>query len=192
MSRVLERPTSPPPLLHTPSPAEPPVRQGRAHGRIRGFFNRHARSIGWLAPVLLIAGLVQAIGMAGSPQRIDDEGTYTAQAWSILKLGELAHYTYWYDHPPLGWLQLAGYGQLTFAFDRYDVAVIAMREAMLVAMVIATALLWLLARRIGLSRLAASASPASPRRSRTPSSPCRRSPCSTTARSTSTTWRPRG
>ncbi|MET0589990.1 MAG: hypothetical protein ABWZ77_02335 [Naasia sp.] len=159
MSRTLDRP-----LVAGPTPSEQAQAARRASEKeprsrrpIRSFVERHRRSLAWLAPVLLIAGLVQGIGMAGSPQRIDDEGTYTAQAWSILKLGELAHYTYWYDHPPLGWLQLAGYGQLTFAFDRYDVAVIAMREAMLVAMVIATALLWLLARRIGLSRLAASA-----------------------------------
>ncbi|MFD1714064.1 glycosyltransferase family 39 protein [Amnibacterium flavum] len=156
MSRVLERPTTAPPVLHGPEPIPAP-RRHRGGSRAGRWFSVHARSISWLAPVLLIAGLVQAIGMAGSPQRIDDEGTYTAQAWSIAKLGEIAHYTYWYDHPPLGWLQLALYGQATFAFDRYDVAVIAMREAMLVAMVVSAALLWLLARKVGLSRAAASA-----------------------------------
>ncbi|WP_394685664.1 ArnT family glycosyltransferase [uncultured Microbacterium sp.] len=158
MSRVLERP-----ILTGPTPSERALAARHAAERntrpahpVRRFVDVHRRSLAWLGSVLLIAGLVQGVGMAGSPQRIDDEGTYTAQAWSVLKLGELAHYTYWYDHPPLGWLQLAAYGQLTFAFERYDIAVIAMREAMLVAMVIATALIWLLARRIGLSRLAAS------------------------------------
>ncbi|WP_158277089.1 hypothetical protein [Serinibacter arcticus] len=33
------------------------------------------------------------------PQFIDDEGTYTAQAYAVERLGELTHYTYWYDHP---------------------------------------------------------------------------------------------
>ncbi len=46
--------------------------------------------------------MVNALNLGGSPQRIDDEGTYTAQAWSIGNLGELTHYTYWYDHPPSG------------------------------------------------------------------------------------------
>lgn len=41
----------------------------------------------------------------------DDEGTYVAQAWAVLT-GLGAHhgpapYTYWYDHPPLGWIQIA-------------------------------------------------------------------------------------
>ena len=36
----------------------------------------------------------------------DDEGTYTSQAFSVLEDGRLAPYTYWYDHPPLGWIQL--------------------------------------------------------------------------------------
>ncbi|MHA7282194.1 ArnT family glycosyltransferase [Arthrobacter sp. TMS2-4] len=93
--------------------------------------------------------------MSGSPQRIDDEGTYVAQAWAVTHLGELAHYTYWYDHPPLGWIQLAAYTELTGAFERWDTAVMAGREAVLVATLISTALCWLLARRIGLSRTAA-------------------------------------
>ncbi len=112
----------------------------------------HGRAPLWLLPTLLITAVVQAWNMAGSPQRIDDEGTYVAQAWAITNLGELAHYTYWYDHPPLGWIQIAGYAQLTGAFDRWDTSVMAGREAMLVAAVISTALLWLLARKTGLGR----------------------------------------
>ena len=95
--------------------------------------------------------------MTGAPQRIDDEGTYVAQAWAVINFGELAHYTYWYDHPPLGWIQLAGYAQLTGAFARWDTAVMAGREAVLVAALLSTALLWLLGRRIGLSRSLATA-----------------------------------
>ncbi len=60
--------------------------------------------------------------MGGIPQRIDDEGTYTAQAWAITHLGELTHYTYWYDHPRTGWIQIAGYTSLTGAFARYPFA----------------------------------------------------------------------
>ena len=37
----------------------------------------------------------------------DDEGTYASQAWSVTHLRALAPYTYWYDHPPLGWLVLS-------------------------------------------------------------------------------------
>lgn len=116
---------------------------------------QHRLTLYWLTPVLAIAGVVQAVNMGGSPQRIDDEGTYTAQAWAVDYLGQLAHYTFWYDHPPLGWLQMAGYARLTDAFGRYDVAVIAMREAMLVAAIISAFLVWVLARRLRLSRAAA-------------------------------------
>lgn len=112
----------------------------------------------WLLPPLLIGILVNALNLGGSPQRIDDEGTYTAQAWSLGNLGELTHYTYWYDHPPLGWIQIAAWAGLTDAWDRYDVAVIAAREAMLVATAIAAVLLWCVVRRIGFARLTASVS----------------------------------
>lgn len=112
----------------------------------------------WLLPPLLLGLLVNAANLGGSPQRIDDEGTYAAQAWSIGNLGELTHYTYWYDHPPLGWIQIAAWAGLTDAWDRYDVAVIAAREAMLVASAVAAVLLWFLVRRIGFARLTASLS----------------------------------
>jgi hypothetical protein len=101
--------------------------------------------------------VVQCINFAGSPRRTDDEGTYVAQAWALFNLGELAHYTYWYDHPPLGWIQLALYAQLTDAFDRWGLAVLAGREAMVVAMLIAAVLVWALARRLGLGRPASAA-----------------------------------
>ena len=96
----------------------------------RGAGRERLRDLLWLLPVLLGGVIVNAINLGGSPQRIDDEGTYTAQAWSIAHLGELTHYTYWYDHPPLGWIQIAAYAGLTGAWDRYDVAVIAAREGM--------------------------------------------------------------
>ncbi|MFI1584977.1 ArnT family glycosyltransferase [Embleya sp. NPDC020630] len=105
-----------------------------------------------LIPLLVLSALTQAHGMTGTPQYTDDEGTYVAQAWAVPKLGALGHYTYWYDHPPLGWLQLSVWTTLTDGFARYDAAVSAGREAMLVAHVIAGALLWMLARRAGLSR----------------------------------------
>lgn len=114
------------------------------------------RDAAWMLPALIVGLIVNAINLGGSPQRIDDEGTYTAQAWSIGNLGELTHYTYWYDHPPLGWMQIAGYAGLTGAWDRHEVAVVAAREAMLVATAVAAILLWFLVRRIGFARPTAS------------------------------------
>ncbi|WP_165068586.1 ArnT family glycosyltransferase [Marisediminicola senii] len=124
--------------------------------RLRTWFRAHRANIAWLSPVLLVSALVQAINLGGSPQRVDDEGTYTAQAWAVNNLGELAHYTYWYDHPPLAWLQVAAWTGATGGFQRYDFAVIAAREAMVIATLVSLTLLWFIARRLGFSRVAAS------------------------------------
>ena len=105
-----------------------------------------------LVPLLVVGGGLHATNMLSSPARIDDEGTYVSQAWAVLNLGELAHYTYWYDHPPLGWLQIAGYAGLTGAFERTPNGVAAGRELMLIAAVVSAALLWVLARRLDLPR----------------------------------------
>ena len=93
-------------------------------GTFTRFFVRHRLAIPWLSPVLVISALVSLVNFGGAPQRIDDEGTYTAQAYAVSAFGQLAHYTYSYDHPPLGWIQIAGYAQLTGAFARYDLAVL--------------------------------------------------------------------
>jgi hypothetical protein len=69
--------------------------------------------------------------------------------------GTLGHYTYWYDHPPLGWLLLAAWTTLTGAFGRAATAVAAGREFMLVLQLVSVALLYGLARRLGLRRVAA-------------------------------------
>ncbi|TFV89998.1 glycosyltransferase family 39 protein [Blastococcus sp. CT_GayMR16] len=130
-----------------PEGAEPPRPRGGAR----------LRSLLWLVPLLALTGLVQGINLTGAPQRFDDEGTYVAQAFAVGTYGDLAHYTYFYDHPPLGWLQMAGWTQLTAGFSRYEEAVTAGREFMLVCTLVAAGLLWLLARRLEMSRPAAAA-----------------------------------
>ncbi|AMM20362.1 hypothetical protein AX769_09620 [Frondihabitans sp. PAMC 28766] len=151
MTTTTERPVKTPP--RSTATADTPTTVIPKHpSRFGGWLGRHGASISWIVPVLAITGVIQRINMTGSPQRIDDEGTYTAQAWAIGHLGALTHYTYWYDHPPLGWIQIAGYAGLTDAFGRYSQAVYAGREAMLFFALVSVLLLWFLARRIGLSR----------------------------------------
>jgi len=156
MTTFVERPSAPRddgPVVRVPgTPLEP--RRTR-DSRVIEWARRHRRTLVFLIPILAVAGLVQSVNLGGSPARIDDEGTYTAQAWSVLDFGQLTHYTYWYDHPPLGWLQIAAWEGLTGGFQRYAIAVVAAREAMVVATLISVALLWFLARRIGLGRVAA-------------------------------------
>ena len=102
----------------------------------------------WLLPLLAVAAAVNLFGIARSPQRVDDEGTYVAQAFAVQQWGELGHYTYWYDHPPLGWLQLATWTWTTHAFERWHPAVIAGREFMVVVHLVSVVLLWFLVRRL--------------------------------------------
>lgn len=121
------------------------------------WLRRHRASVLLLTPLLVLTGVVRFVGLLTAPQRIDDEGTYVAQAWAVQDLGQLAHYTYWYDHPPLGWIQIAGWTWLTGAFDRAPNAVAAGREVALVAAVVTAGLLYVLARRLGVSRAGSAA-----------------------------------
>jgi hypothetical protein len=101
------------------------------------------------------SGVLHALNMASAPQWRTEEGSAVGRAWTLEHLGSFAPPTYWYEHPPLGWLQLSAWTWLTSAFERAPTAVAAGREAMLVAYVLSASLLWLLARRLGLARWAA-------------------------------------
>ncbi len=136
-----------------PAPAPAPPERGRGRiARLRTFLRDRRTSLAWFSPLLVISAVVQLVNMTGSPQRIDDEGTYVAQAYAIQRFGELTHYTYWYDHPPLGWIQISAWTTITGGFERYTSAVMAGREFMVVCSLVSTVLLWLLGRRLGLSR----------------------------------------
>ncbi|RLV49096.1 phospholipid carrier-dependent glycosyltransferase [Nocardioides mangrovicus] len=147
MTAQLERPVMVEQQPDHPHDAQP--------GWWRSWWHRHRRTLCWVGPLTLLAAVLSLVNMTGAPQRIDDEGTYTAQAWAILHLHELTHYTYWYDHPPLGWIQIAAWTGLTGGFDRYSTAVAAGREAMVVAHLVSVVLVWVLARRLGMRRPAA-------------------------------------
>jgi len=129
--------------------------RGSAAVRLLARVRRSRVSLLWLAPLLVVTALTRLVNLAGTPQRFDDEGTYVAQAYAVLHWGQLSHYTYWYDHPPLGWAQIAAYLGLTDALARHSSAVAAGREAMVVAAVVSAVLLWTLTRRIGCTRPAA-------------------------------------
>src|SRR3954469_20790703 len=103
--------------------------------------------------LLALTAILRLINLTGSPVRLDDEGTYVAQAYAITQWGELAHYTYWYDHPPAGWLQLAAWMAITGP-DLGGNAVVAGRYLMVIVAVLTAGLLWCLASRAGVSRWA--------------------------------------
>ncbi|MFF9275366.1 ArnT family glycosyltransferase [Streptomyces griseosporeus] len=109
-----------------------------------------------LCGLLLVAILVvQGWNIADYPTLSDDEGTYLAQAWAVQQGKGLAHYTYWYDHPPLGWIQLALLTWIPSALDPGSLTVGSMRAVMLLVSAVSAVLVYVLARRLSLPRWAA-------------------------------------
>jgi 4-amino-4-deoxy-L-arabinose transferase-like glycosyltransferase len=96
--------------------------------------------------------LVEAWNIAGFPFASDDEGTYLAQAWAVRHGLGLGHYTYWYDHPPLGWTQLAGLAWIPSVLLPKALAVGAGRLAMLPVTAASLLLVYTVVRRLGFGR----------------------------------------
>jgi hypothetical protein len=112
---------------------------------------RETRSVTWLIPVLAvtIVAVAHFVNIFHAPALFDDEGTYDSEAWALLHHGTLSHYTYWYDHPPLGWMTLAGWFLLTLAYPLHLNLFDAGRTMMLGCTVASAALLYILVRRLG-------------------------------------------
>ncbi|POX59866.1 hypothetical protein C3492_30455 [Streptomyces sp. Ru62] len=108
----------------------------------------------WVAPVIIIALVLRARGIGKYPFPNDDEGTYLAQSWAV-RHGELAHYTYWYDHPPLGWIQLSGVSWLPDLLLPDLPTFVQGRIAMLPVAAVSCVLVHVVGRRLGLARPAA-------------------------------------
>jgi Dolichyl-phosphate-mannose-protein mannosyltransferase len=114
-----------------------------------------ARAIGWsgwlrtLAPASLIAAVLaaHAWNMLHFPYLEDDEGTYFSQGWAVLHLGRLAPYTYFYDHAPLGWIQIAA-SQLLSGDGHFGYALASGRVLMLLYQAGSVLLVFTIARRV--------------------------------------------
>jgi len=111
----------------------------------------------WIAVLLLIAALAHGINMYHLPYFENDEGTYMSQAWAVLHEGQLAPYTYWYDHAPLGWIQISLWTLVTGGFFTFGPSANESgRVLMLVMQVGSTYMLYRIARAISGSVIAAS------------------------------------
>ncbi len=127
------------------------VDTARVAGGRAARFAKHRLSASLLAILLIIVGLATAWNLEGFPARVDDdEGTYVAQAWAIIYQHTLTHYSYWYDHPPLGWIQIAAFAWVTDGFDRVADAVYVGREFMWCLTLVGCVLVYALCRRLGL------------------------------------------
>ncbi|MEV0635352.1 phospholipid carrier-dependent glycosyltransferase [Streptomyces sp. NPDC050619] len=117
---------------------------------------RSSRSDLLLCGALLVAILVvQGWNIADYPTLSDDEGTYLAQAWAVQEGKGLAHYTYWYDHPPFGWIQIAALTWIPSLLSPDSMTVGSMRATMLLVSGISAILVYVLGRRLSLPRWAA-------------------------------------
>jgi hypothetical protein len=128
-------------------PRSPPLSTAAA-ARLRS----HALSVGIVFALLAVVAWALGTGTRHFPAFADDEGTYVAQAWALLSHGSLGHYTYWYDHPPFAWIQLAFLSALFSPLVGGGGAVPDGRVLMLVPALVSAGLLYMLARRLGLRR----------------------------------------
>ncbi len=106
-----------------------------------------------LAVLVAALTVVSLWNVTGATAYQDDEGTYTAQAFSVVDDGELAPYTYWYDHPPLGWIQLGALVWLPRLLGLGDETYIGAARLAIAPFFVATgALVYLVARRLEIGR----------------------------------------
>ena len=124
-------------------------------GSAASWVRTHAVSLALLTPLLAITAVVHLVGSANFPRYIDDPGTYLSQAWSLRYEGKLSPYSYFYDHAPAGWIQIAAWALLTDGFERYDSVMAFGTECMLIARLATTAFIFALVRRLGFTRLTA-------------------------------------
>jgi 4-amino-4-deoxy-L-arabinose transferase-like glycosyltransferase len=101
---------------------------------------------------LAVIAVAYLLNIAGWPAYFDDEGTYYSQAWALQHLGSLAPYTYWYDHPPVGWLQLAAFTWLPDLLVQGGSSLVAGRIVVVGYVLVSAALLYMLARRLDMAR----------------------------------------
>jgi uncharacterized membrane protein YhaH (DUF805 family) len=147
VTALLERPAAGPPP-ETTEPSRPQLWRRLAPRRPR-------TGAAVCGVVVAIVVFVQTWNIWGYPMISDDEGTYLSQAWAVRNGLGLAHYTYWYDHPPGGWIQIAGLYWIPEQLLTGLPAVAASRLIMPLVTGAACVLLYLVARRLGFARWAA-------------------------------------
>jgi Dolichyl-phosphate-mannose-protein mannosyltransferase len=127
----------------------------RAPGRTWAFSLVGAVADRWLIGASAVLALVvSAPNLFRYPAYAEGEGIYAMQAWAILH-GQITPYPYWYDHPFLGWLQIAPFLPFGHAIAPGAGPVAAARLAALAALVADAVLVMVIARRLGLRRCAA-------------------------------------
>jgi endo-1,4-beta-D-glucanase Y len=118
-----------------------------ATSRVRAALLGPPEVVGVVA-ILLIAALAHGVNMGNFPYYENDEGIYVSQAWAVVNQGTLAPYTYFYDHAPAGWLQMAAWSMVSGGFYALGTSIETGRGFMLVVQVVSAGLVYLIARRL--------------------------------------------
>jgi 4-amino-4-deoxy-L-arabinose transferase-like glycosyltransferase len=102
----------------------------------------------WVASfvVVTVVAISQGVNMLRYPYLQVDEGTYFSQAWAVFHLGRLSPYTYFYDHTPLGWIQIALW-QLVTGGHSFGYALASGRILMLIFQIASALLVFAIGRR---------------------------------------------
>ncbi len=106
----------------------------------------------WLEAIIVVISLAgvafaHAYDMFGFPRYELDEGTYISNAWAITQ-GMISPYPYGYGHPPLGWIQIAGWLELVGGPFTFGNALNTGRVLMLLYAVGCALLVYLIVRKM--------------------------------------------
>lgn len=105
--------------------------------------------------VLLTSAVVHSWNMFNFPYYENDEGVYMSQAWSLVTLGKIAPYTYWYDHAPAGWMFIALWTLISGGFYTFGFSLNSGRVFMMILQVCSTLLLLVITKKVTKSNFAA-------------------------------------
>lgn len=118
-------------------------------------FQHDRKSLFILVAILLIVAVTQAENMFKFPYYHDEEGTHFANSQAMATSGDLSPYTYSYEDPPGGTLVLAGWTLLTGGPDAFGFPLNSGRILMLIMHVVSTGLVYMVAKKIAKSDIAA-------------------------------------